>query len=352
MFSPKNESPATPLHEFGEFALIEKLTAPFIQTKRHQHVVKGVGDDAAVIDIGNEYLLITSDILAEKIHFDFIYSPPRHLGYKMAVVNFSDIYAMNGKPETMSITMALSNKMSVEVLEEIYEGIRLACEHYCVDLVGGDSTSSAGYNFFSITVTGRVKKDRVVYRSGAQTHDLVCVTGDLGAAAAGLYLLEREKRVFLENPQVQPALEEYDYVLRRQLKPEARKDIIEWFEKENVIPSAMIDISDGLSSEILHISKASGKGITIYEEKIPIDWQTERVADEMNLPPIHFALNGGEDYELLFTVDQKYFNTLTKNKNISIIGYVESAMESNSLVTRAKTSVELKAMGWNAYQKE
>lgn len=346
MLEDKNKK-VTPLDQLGEFPLIERLTKDFPVSSNK--LIRGVGDDAAVIDNGDEYLLITTDILTENIHFDFMYTPPKHLGYKMAVVNFSDIYAMNGKPEVMTIGMALSNRMSVEVLEEIYEGVAMACEKYGVMLAGGDTTSSSGGQFFCITVTGRVNKNKITYRSGANTNDLVCVTGDLGAAYAGLQLLEREKRIFLENPQVQPDLSEYDYVLQRQLKPEARKDIVEWFENQNVVPTSMIDISDGLSSETMHLSKASGKGLVIYENKIPIDWQTAKVAEELNMHAVNLALNGGEDYELLFTIKPGDFNKITQNKNIHIIGYVGDEGQKPALITNADQWVEMKALGWKSF---
>jgi thiamine-monophosphate kinase len=336
----------TELTELGEFGLIDHLTKGITLT--HASSLKGVGDDAAVIENGDLLTLVSTDLLVEGVHFDLTYSPLRHLGYKSAVVNFSDIYAMNGTPRQITIGIAVSNRFSVEALEEFYEGVKLACNKYHVDIVGGDTTSSKSGLFISITVIGQGKKGEIVYRNTAQEHDLICVSGDLGSAYAGLLLLEREKAVFLADPNMQPDLEGYDYLVERQLKPEARKDFVELFKEKNILPTAMIDVSDGLASEVMHICKGSGKGCNIYEEKIPIDVSTINLCDNFNIDPTTAAMNGGEDYELLFTVSQKDYNIIKDFLEVSIIGHITDEGSGINLITRSGQSVPIEAQGWDA----
>jgi thiamine-monophosphate kinase len=337
----------TPLSELGEFGLIERLTEGL--SPLHKSTVKGVGDDAAVLDYGNSYLVMTTDMLMEGIHFDLIYTPMKHLGYKAAVVNFSDVYAMNASPRQLVISIAMSRKFSVEALDEFYQGLRMACERYGVDLVGGDTSSSLTGMAISVTVIGEVEKDKIVYRSYAKENDLICVTGDLGAAYLGLQILEREKKLFTETSGVQPKLEGYDYVLQRQLKPEARKEIVEFFHTSQITPTAMIDISDGLSSELLHICNRSKTGCSVYQHKIPVADQTIEVARELRLEPVVCALNGGEDYELLFTVPLQQYDIILARNDISIIGHITHASEGCHLVTELNQQIPLVAQGWNAY---
>ncbi|HCT71772.1 MAG TPA: thiamine-phosphate kinase, partial [Bacteroidales bacterium] len=319
--SPKR----TELAELGEFGLIDRLTAGL--KLFNESTLKGVGDDCTVIDHGDHVSLITKDLLVEGVHFDLSYAPLKHLGYKAAAVNISDIVAMNGKAEQMLVGISVSNRFSVEALEELYAGIRLACERYQVDLAGGDTTSSASGLFISVTVIGRALKDEVIYRSTARQNDLICVSGDLGGAYMGLLLLEREKQVYKANPQMQPDLEGFDYILERQLKPEPRTDVLEKLRDAGIRPTAMIDISDGLASEILHIAKDSGLGCRIYENKIPVDIVTAEVAAEFQIDPITAAMNGGEDYELLFTADVNDFEKLKELKGIHIIGHMTEKAE-------------------------
>jgi thiamine-monophosphate kinase len=290
--------------------------------------------------------------LAEGVHFDLSYMPLKHLGYKAAVVNFSDIYAMNGEPRQLLVGISVSNRFSVEGLEELYAGIKLACEHYNVDLVGGDTTSSAGGLFLALTITGEVEKNAAVYRDGAQENDLICVTGDLGAAYMGLLLLEREKQVYKANPAMQPDLEGFDYALERQLKPEARKSTIEMLKKVGVVPTSMIDISDGLASEILHICKQSEKGCALYEEKIPIDPITVNLAETFSIAPLVAALNGGEDYELLFTIKMSDFDKIKNEESIKVIGHITNKEAGCNLVTGAGQLIALQAQGWNHMAKQ
>lgn len=349
MFEDVNKTPSTEISKLGEFGLIEHLTSGIRPTQ--PSTIKGVGDDAAVAEKGNGMLsLYTTDMLVEGIHFDLMYTPYRHLGYKAAVVNFSDIYAMNGIPLQMLVSVAVSSKISVEALEEFYEGLLQACRTYHVDLVGGDISSSLSGMIVSITLIGEVKKNKVVYRNGAKETDLICVSGDLGAAYLGLQVLEREKKIFKENPSVQPDLSGFDYVLERQLKPEARKDIINWLNENNIQPTSMIDISDGLSSELNHICKQSEKGCQIYEEKIPIDIATETAASDFNLHPITCALNGGEDYELLFTSSINDFEKLKQNPQISIIGHITEKNSECHLVSKTGEYIPLTAQGWNSFK--
>jgi len=344
MLQDKNQ-PKTDLSRLGEFGLIERLTKDF--EIKNPSTIKGVGDDAAVLQFKNLNTLASTDLLVEGIHFDLGYFPLKHLGYKAAIVNFSDIYAMNGKPTQLLVGLAVSNRFPLEAIEEIYEGIKLACRNYGVDLVGGDTTSSRSGLILSPSVLGKVAKDKVVYRSGAKPNDLIVVSGDLGAAYMGLLVLQRENETFKANPQHQPDLSPYAYVVERQLKPEARKDVIEIFEELGVQPTSMIDVSDGLSSEVLHITKQSGVGANIYAEKIPIDPQTILTAEEFNISELTAALNGGEDYELLFTISQKDYEKIRYRKEFAVIGHITED-KSAYLITQDNQKIALKAQGWNA----
>ncbi|MBL4708752.1 MAG: thiamine-phosphate kinase [Flavobacteriales bacterium] len=340
-----NPNEPTPLNDLGEFGLIDRLTSK-IELKNSTTEL-GVGDDAALIKNEKALTVVSTDLLVEGVHFDLLYTPLKHLGYKAVVVNLSDIYAMNVMPQHITVSIAVSNRMSVEALEEIYEGINLACEFYGVDLIGGDTTSSLSGTMISITALGQAEEGKVVKRSGAQENDLICVTGDLGAAFAGLQILEREKSVFKDNTKIQPDFSGKDYILERQLKPEARKDLIEFFTKEGIVPSAMIDISDGLSSELIHLASSSNVGIQIYEDKIPLDASTITTCEELNLNPITAALNGGEDYELLFTVPLEYHETIKKDPLLTIIGHVTDKASGNHMVaTGTESLIELTAQGW------
>ncbi len=310
----------------------------------------GIGDDAAVIDAGEDCLLFSTDMLVEGIHFDLSYMPIHHLGYKSVAVNVSDIAAMNGKAEQITVSLALSNRFSVEAVDALYSGIRMACENYRVDLVGGDTTSSTSGLIISISVLGRVKKDRVVYRKGAKVNDIICVTGDLGAAYMGLQVLEREKAVYLTNPEMQPSIEKYEYLVGRQLKPEARTDIVFDLLDAGVFPTSMIDVSDGLASELFHMAKNSGVGIRIYEDKIPIDQIAYETAIEFNLDPITCALNGGEDYELLFTINQSEQEKIKNHPDIHFIGYVHDQKDQHVLITKEGNLVPLRAQGWDHFR--
>jgi len=335
----------TEISTLGEFGLIRHLTDK-IELKNDSSV-KGVGDDAAVLDYSGKQILVTTDLLLEGIHFDLVYVPFKHLGYKSAVVNFSDIYAMNGKPKQITVSLGISKRISVEDMESFYEGLKLACDIYGVDLVGGDTSSSLTGFSISITCLGEADKDKVVYRNGAKATDLICVSGDLGAAYMGLQLLEREKQVFRGEKDFTPDFSGKEYLLERQLKPEARKDIVEQLEKAGVVPTSMIDVSDGLSSELLHISKESNVGCQVYEERIPIDFQTATMAEEFNMSLVTAALNGGEDYELLFTVPLIDHDKVAEMKGIRIIGHITKPELGNFLVGRDGGEVELKAQGWN-----
>jgi len=337
----------TLLSEIGEFGLIDRLTEGL--TFQHKSTIKGVGDDAAVLDYGDKYLIMTTDMLMEGIHFDLVYTPMKHLGYKAAVVNFSDVYAMNAQPRQLVVSIAISKKFSVEALDEFYSGLRLACERYGADLVGGDTSSSMTGFAISITAIGEVDKDKITYRSTARENDLICVTGDLGAAYLGLQVLEREKKIFAESHGNQPSLEDYDYILKRQLKPEAQKNIVDFFAKNNITPTSMIDISDGLSSELLHICKQSDKGCSIYQLKIPIAEQTSKVANEFNIEPTICALNGGEDYELLFTLPLTQYDIIIARNDVSIIGHITHKSSGCNLITELNHQIPLVAQGWNAY---
>lgn len=334
----------TELSELGEFGLIDHLTGN-IKTK-NKKIIKGVGDDTAVLDQGDHYLLVTKDLLIEGVHFDMTYTPLKHLGYKSVVVNLSDIAAMNGTPNQILIGIAVSNRYSVEALSELYEGIYAACKRYNVEVIGGDTTSSPGGLFISITALGSVKKDEVVFRDQAKANDLVCVSGDLGAAYMGLLLLEREKEVFKKDPGIQPDLEGYDYILQRQLKPEARFDVLEQLRKAAIKPTAMIDISDGLASEIIHICKSSKTGCNLYEDKIPVDPATALMAGEMNIQAITAAMNGGEDYELLFSAAITDLEKLSQLQGITIIGHITDESEGIKLIARDGVAVPVTAQGW------
>lgn len=349
MFEDKNNPKE--IENLGEFGLINHLTS---QIKlKNPTSVKGVGDDAAVIAPSkNKQIVVTTDMLVEGIHFDLIYTPFKHLGYKAVTVNLSDVYAMNAVPTQITVSIAVSNKISIEALEELYEGMLLACEIYGVDLVGGDTTSSNSGLIISITAVGEAEKKEIVYRNGAKENDLICVSGDLGGAFMGLQLLEREKQIFNENPSIQPDFSGYDYVLERQLKPEPRQDVIEMFKELGVQPTSMIDISDGLSSEIIHICTQSGVGCTIYEDKLPIDPLTVSTAEEMNLNPSVCALNGGEDYELLFTISLEDYEKIKEQKRVAIIGHITSDKGKHEFVSNGDTVHELTAQGWNAILKK
>jgi thiamine-monophosphate kinase len=339
------ERKQTSVSELGEFGLIDRLTKD-IQLKNDSSVI-GVGDDAAVLDFKDKQVVVSTDLLTEGVHFNLMYVPLKHLGYKAVVVNLSDIYAMNATPKQITVSIAISGKFSVEALEELYSGIYLACEKYHVDLVGGDTTSSLTGLTLSITAIGEVDKDKVVKRSGAKPTDLLCVSGDLGGAYMGLQLLERENEVFKVNENMQPMLEGYDYILERQLKPEARMDIVAAFKKLGIVPTSMIDISDGLSSEIMHLCKSSGLGCSLYEDKVPMDNQTKQMAEEFSINPIVAALNGGEDYELLFTVSLDDYEKIKNDPDFTIIGHMDDAAEGINLLTAAGSAIPLEAQGWN-----
>ncbi|WP_158825769.1 thiamine-phosphate kinase [Mucilaginibacter lacusdianchii] len=339
----------THINELGEFGLIDHLTKNIKLT--HKSTLKGVGDDAAVLDYAGKKVLVSTDMLLEGIHFDLAYTPLKHLGYKAVQVNLSDICAMNATPAQVTVSIGMSSKYTLEAIEELYEGIYLACEKYRVDIIGGDTTSSKQGLVISITVLGYADEESITYRNGAQEGDLICVSGDLGGAYTGLQLLEREKLVYLENPQIQPDLEGKDYIIERQLKPEARLDIIDLLKNMNVKPTAMIDVSDGLASEVLHICTQSNKGCQLYEEKIPIDPMTYETAREFNLDPTICALSGGEDYELLFTVKQADYDKIKNDVDISIIGYITEPAAGRNLISKSGQVHELKAQGWNAFKK-
>ncbi|ATA68100.1 thiamine-phosphate kinase [Capnocytophaga cynodegmi] len=345
MIEDKNQQ-RTNLSDLGEFGLISHLTKNF--EIKNSSTLKGVGDDAAVIDFKTKKAVISTDLLIEGIHFDLSYVPLKHLGYKSVVVNLSDIFAMNAKATQITVSIAVSNRFPLEALEELYEGIRLACEIYKVDLVGGDTTSSTRGLIISVTAIGEAESDEIVYRDGAKENDLIVVTGDLGGAYLGLQVLEREKAVFQVNPNSQPDLDMYSYIIERQLKPEARKDIPPLLRELGVLPTSMMDISDGLSSEILHICEQSGVGCRLFEDKIPLDPQVISTCEEFNLDSTTIALSGGEDYELLFTISQKDYDKIKGNPNLSVIGYITNKEQGRYLVTRSGEAVEIIAKGWNA----
>ena len=334
----------TEINSLGEFGLIDHLTRN--NETKNASTILSVGDDAAIIDHFGRQTVISTDLLVEGIHFDLKYSPLKHLGYKSVIVNLSDIYAMNATPTQIVVSIAISNKFSVEALDEFYEGIYSACNKYEVDLVGGDTTSSRLGFIISITAIGEVAPDKYVKRNGANKNDLVCVSGDLGGAFLGLTILEREKKIF-EETGAQPDLEDQAYIVGRLLKPEARKDVIDYFATNEIIPTSMMDISDGLSSELIHICKQSNKGCVIYEDKLPINEESKQFAYKLELDPTACALNGGEDYELLFTVAQADHEKILANNGFSIIGYITEAPEGNKIITRGGNKHELVAQGWN-----
>lgn len=338
----------TEISALGEFGLIDHLTK---NVELHNaSTVLGIGDDAAVIDHFGKQTVITTDLLIEGVHFDLMYTPLKHLGYKSVVVNLSDIYAMNATPTQITLSLAFSNRFSVEALEEFYEGVIAACNTYGVDLIGGDTSTSQKGLIISVTALGEITQDKIVKRSTAKKGDLLCCSGDLGAAYVGLLFLEREKKIFLESPQVQPDLEGEKYVIGKLLKPEARKDIIEFFEEQHIVPSSMMDISDGLSSEILHICKDSGLGCMLYEEKIPIADDMKNAAYKFEIDPTACALSGGEDYELLFTLSQSDYDKIVFNEQISVIGYMTDAEEGCKITTKGGNLYNITAQGWNAFK--
>lgn len=346
MIEDKN-SARTPLGEMGEFKLIDHLTESF-QIKQ-KSTIKGIGDDAAVLRF-EEDIVVSTDLLVEGVHFDLSYMPLKHLGYKAVMVNLSDIYAMNAEATQVTVSIAVSNRFPLEALEELYEGIKTAAKIYNVDLIGGDTTSSTTGLLISVTALGKVSKDNAVYRNGAKPNDLLVVTGDLGGAYMGLQVLEREKAVYQVNPNSQPDLEPYTYIVERQLKPEARKDVVELLKALDVKPTSMIDISDGLSSEIMHLCTQSNVGCDLYENKIPLDPQVISTCEEFDIDSTTVALNGGEDYELLFTVSQQDYPKIKANPNVTVIGYIKEEKEGMHLITRAETKIALKAQGWKSFE--
>ena len=347
MFENSQES-KTNLSELGEFGLIDHLTRHF--SPKLESTIKAIGDDAAVLKFGNKETLVSTDLLVEGVHFDLAYMPLKHLGYKAVMVNLSDIYAMNGTASQVTISIAVSNRFPVEALEELYSGIQLASKIYNVDVVGGDTTSSTSGLLISVTAIGYAEKEDVVYRDGAKPNDLIVVTGDLGAAYMGLQVLEREKEVFKANPGSQPDLDEYTYLIERQLKPEARKDIPPLLKDLGVLPTSMIDVSDGLSSEVIHLCKKSKTGANLFEEKIPLDPSLISVCEEFKIDSTMIALSGGEDYELLFTISQDDFDKIKGNPHLTVIGHMTEENEGMHLVTRANQKLPLIARGWNSME--
>ncbi|MFP4059440.1 MAG: thiamine-phosphate kinase [Bacteroidales bacterium] len=345
---PGNKKKLTPISDLGEFGLIRQLTRN-IKVK-HKTTILGVGDDAAILGTGKKKMLLTTDLLTEGIHFNLVYTPLKHLGYKSVVVNLSDIYAMNGIPSQITVSIAISAKFAVEHIEEIYEGISLACDKYNVDLVGGDSTSSLTGLTISVTALGEAPEKTITCRNTSKPNDLICVSGDLGAAYLGLQILEREKKIFMESEGIQPRLEGYDYVIQRQLKPEARGDIVQLLNEKEIVPTAMIDVSDGLSSDLLHVCSQSGTGCKIYQEKIPVAKDAEKVANELHIDPVTCALNGGEDYELLFTINQNDYDKIKEDKKIKVIGHMTPRDQSVNIITLEGNVIPIRAQGWNPLQ--
>lgn len=340
----------TSLEELGEFGLIDHLTKHFEIT--HKTTVRGIGDDAAVLDFSDQQVVVTTDLLVEGVHFDLSYVPLKHLGYKAVMVNLSDVYAMNADASQITVSIAVSNRFPLEALEDLYVGIQTACKNYKVDLIGGDTTSSTTGLVISVTAIGQAPADKITSRAAAKPNDLVVVTGDIGAAYMGLQILEREKAVFKVNPNSQPDLEQYAYIVERQLKPEARKDIIALLKSLEVLPTSMIDISDGLSSEMLHICKNSKVGCNLFEDKIPLDPQVINTCEEFDIDSTTIALSGGEDYELLFTIDQNDYPKIKANPNLTVIGHITSEDEGAHLITRGNTKIPLVARGWNAMESD
>lgn len=349
MIEDKNQQ-KTSLADLGEFGLIDHLTKNFKMTQKS--TVKGIGDDAAVLDFSDKKTLVSTDLLVEGIHFDLSYMPLKHLGYKAVMVNLSDIYAMNATATQVTVSVAVSNRFPLEALEDLYEGIHLAANTYGVDVVGGDTTSSKTGLLISVTAIGEANESDITYRSGAKANDLLVVTGDIGAAYLGFQILEREKQVFQANPNNQPDLEQYSYLVERQLKPEARKDVAQLLKELDVKPTSMIDVSDGLSSEIMHLCKQSEVGCNLFEDKIPLDQQVITACEEFNMDSTTIALSGGEDYELLFTISQDDFPKIKANPNFSIIGHMTDAANGMHLITRGNEKIELTAQGWNSLQGE
>ncbi len=343
----KHDKTTTPLDKIGEFGLIKHLTENF--KVHHKSTIKAVGDDAAVLDYTKKQSLITTDLLIEGVHFDLGYTPLKHLGYKSVVVNLSDVYAMNASAKQITVSIAVSNRFPLETLEELYAGIKLACDTYKVDLIGGDTTSSTSGLLISVTAIGEADKNDIVLRSGAKPNDILVVTGDLAAAYMGLQILEREKQVFQVNPDSQPDLSKYSYLIERQLKPEARKDIVRLLQDLKVKPTAMIDISDGLSSEILHLCEQSQVGCNLFEEKIPLDPQVIDACEEFNLDSTTIALSSGEDYELLFTISQGDYDKIKGNPNLTVIGHMTEKSDGAHLITRASEKVPIIAQGWRSF---
>lgn len=345
MIEDKNPQ-RTSIAQLGEFGLIDHLTKNF--ESNQESTLKGIGDDAAVLDFGTKKTIVSTDLLIEGVHFDLAYMPLKHLGYKAVVVNLSDICAMNAKPTQITVSVAVSNRFPLEALEELYEGITRAAKEYKIDVIGGDTTSSQKGMIISITALGEADENEIVYRNGAKVTDLLVVTGDIGAAYMGLQILEREKQVFHVNPNSQPDLDAYTYLIERQLKPEARTDIRTLLHALEIHPTAMIDVSDGISSEIMHLCKQSNVGCNLYEDKLPLDPQFISVCEEFNIDSTTIAINGGEDYELLFTVAMSDFDKIKGNPNFTIIGHMTEPSEGIHLITRANTKIQLKARGWNA----
>ncbi|AUC74893.1 thiamine-phosphate kinase [Olleya sp. Bg11-27] len=349
MIEDKNQQ-RTDLSQLGEFGLIDHLAKNFKITQ--QSTIKAMGDDAAVLEFGDNRVVVSTDFLVEGVHFDLAYMPLKHLGYKAVIVNLSDVYAMNAEATQVTVSIAVSNRFPLEAIEELYAGIQTACELYNVDLVGGDTTSSASGLIISVTAIGQVKSGDEVYRSGAKPNDLLVVTGDLGGAYLGLQVLEREKEVFKVNPNSQPDLDAYTYIIERQLKPEARKDIIKLLQDLEVKPTSMIDISDGLSSEILHLCKESKVGCDLYEDKLPLDPQVISTSEEFKMDSTTIALSGGEDYELLMTISQDDFPKIKANPNLTVIGFITDEASGAHLVTRGDQKIQLTAQGWNSFNKD
>ena len=347
MIEDKNTE-KTDLSALGEFGLIEHLTKNL--TIKQTSTIKGIGDDAAVLEPREKKIVVTTDLLVEGVHFDLSYMPLKHLGYKSVIVNLSDVYAMNANATQITVSIAVSNRFPLEALEELYAGIETAAAIYGIDVIGGDTTSSTKGLLISVTAIGEVKTEKITYRNGAKPNDLLVVTGDIGAAYLGLQVLEREKEVFKVNPNNQPDLDAYTYIIERQLKPEARKDIVKLLEDLDVIPTSMIDISDGLSSEILHLCKASNVGCDLYENKLPLDPQVISTAEEFNMDSTTIALNGGEDYELLMTISQDDFPKIKANPNLTVIGFITEETQGAHLVTRAETKIPLQAQGWKNFE--
>lgn len=339
----------TEIQELGEFGLIKHLTKNF--EIQQASTVLGIGDDAAVIDHFGKQTVITTDLLVEGVHFDLMYTPLKHLGYKSVIANLSDVFAMNAIPTQITVSVAFSNRFSVEALTEFYDGVYAACEKYGVDLIGGDTSTSQKGFLISVTALGEVAPNQFVKRSTAKEGDLICVSGYLGAAFLGLTLLEREKKIYLENPAIQPDLEQQDYIVGKLLKPEARQDIVQFFEAQKIVPTAMQDVSDGLSSELLHICQQSEVGCVIHEDKIPVHDDARKAAFKFGLDPTVCALNGGEDYELLFTISQSDYEKIVLNEEISVIGYITNQPEKLQLVTRGGNTHAITAQGWNSFAK-